>query len=1064
MSGSLNFSDDKARIEIENLILSVKKALGENSFAESECNQASYAPARVALAGSFLLRTVVDGYKNIDLVAYMPDSWCDDRKLSSRNYLSIRQDYISYLYSHLITSLRKFTESEHDISMCLSYAEKTCVSISFPGHGCSVNLHTALDTATIKRYHASDAQFWKLPDNLLQVSADLSSLDDETYQCLNQMEDSSMEHILHSIHQVITLDNEVARAIILLKNWLITYDMRRKLPSHILSLLVCAMSVGMKENTESASNSRLDALMRKTIALLTDFEKLEIELRKLILRRQGGKTIRSKQVQEPFDYRSPPHNFPVTFHVSIDTIHQIASFAKDFNTKLESVPSCTEMNELYLSLVKNCESDVGSIFPPSSLNRFLLGQDAFFSIYGIEKYAGARHISHFIEKVLSTVKYALEGRAAQVDYFLHAKQHTNERMRGWSISYTLYIGVCYVSFDAAYMNITKGPLHGSDASVFQEFWGPQSSEYRRFADGSVHLTRVWSDGPKEGIVTEIIRDALHRHHNIPNELIYQHFSYFETAVLSSDKKNKSFNKVRKNQSKPVKRDAQCHDIRTVFRNALGALQNYMYSAHEHGFPVKIQSFFCAHPYMRDTSIQPPMPHASLIHFNERKEYKMQPEDVQRRWSIPSIPVTIELGKHALWPNNIEAVDHLIGSLAVDLCLILRKQYGVVCIPNAQSIHIIILGYAFSVSIWYPKMAALCKAVGNSGRSNSIDHANKIVPAHHAYMRKAIEENEGASTAIRSLLRLVNIHMPVQSIPHEVVELFVAKQLLICHPSVRMRHPFVLLILTLDFIARADFDKTIDLRVQAHREGPHHDKHALHFITPYSDQSPFTESGPSKEALQMLKEVATWCLQKILSAASCPSLLQRNYFKSATCLRDPNCVLELWKRKAQHVSSIPHLELHHALREWRALLLHPFAKHDFAIELRSSVLTWHHPSEESLSKGKQLNIYEKGLKERSELLHSFLSFNPVQHILQATKDVCRGELEVYHDSYGSLSDMLLLRGTYLSTTYRKTKRDTDDECERTDMQSKVQRIVSYLGDAVQFYEVRAHEKATRLPSK
>ena len=1067
--GGIDWSDRKLIDGAHDALQEIKKALSfESSYSknisvgksDSNHDRLSLLPSRVAVVGSFLTRTMLATQKNIDIVAYMPVSWCDAKKLTEKNYICVRTAFIYFLSKHLSEILTN-SSTRFKIQICISFGEKTCVSISDSISGYSIRIHTALDAEIVQIYKANQINLCNISEDPLKAVESVEEIDDDVYRTLNRIEDSILEFTLSSIYQIVQINNEAVLAITLLKSWLSKYDMLRRLPSHLVSLLVCVTIQRINSSNEKViKDIQWDEIVMRVLALLASAETFHEELRSLTIDKKVNKVRGLTLISQDMSYMKAPRSFPLSFRITSDDVRQVSSFTVRFYEKLQHATHNNESEKLFRDILLNETVSLLSTVEERSTGhafwKFFCRNDTVLSIRNIGKFCGLKDLSKFIFNALGTAKTALASRIKHIDFFLSAQQKTNDKMEGCILEYTLYVGLLYDPSTAVFVNITKGPAHGVDTSEFLQLWGSHNCAHRRFADGSVHVTRVWKSKFPEGVLLEILRDVWQRHQGIPAALVYQHLPYLEPSLLLEDHCMNLLNKSKHNSMTVTKPIQQKADVAYVLKQAIGVLRNYMYSLHENGFPVKVQNLLCGHPSARGTSVWTPKPHAFLLHTNEKREYNLQNDTIGMHYGVDPIPVSVELGKHALWPNDVSAVEQLIASLGVDLCRIMRKNFGVVSVPGVKYVTVIILGYAFRISLWYKNLSQLCLHIGEKDRSLELDMQNKIIHEHHAFIQKIIEEAPAVRIATRLLLRLVSHHLPYNALPIEAVELLVSKQVDGVSNMKSFSHPLVILMCALDFIIKADFTDLVDLK-RSLRQSAHQikDKNTIHFITPYSDTSPFTISRPTAQDLSVLKNMALHCLERMLLELKMPSIIQQNYSKPVTCLRDPESIVKIWKHSDvdRLTHDIEHFEIMSSINLWHSILFKPIQVYDFRIFLEPKLVGQKYTEAfELLNTGTAnsrrnltMNIYEKGSKDRSELLHAFLAYEPVKELISMVHKKMPGEVVWYYDENSQRDTKRVLSGCLTGPALKKRMRADDKK-------NKINQIVRLLGDAVHSHEV------------
>jgi U3 small nucleolar RNA-associated protein 22 len=150
------------------------------------------------------------------------------------------------------------------------------------------------------------------------------------------------------------------------------------------------------------------------------------------------------------------------------------------------------------------------------------------------------------------------------------------------------------------------------AKIFRDFWG-EKAELRRFKDGSISESLVWSEGSP--VTQQIINYLLQRHLNLPSGSISAHVSKFDALLAAPT-----------TQLRPS-------DAFKLMNDAYHSLVNELYQLE--GMPLSIRSISPTDPQLRYASLSCP-----LI-------------------SSPASPanVLIQFEGSARWPDSLPAIQH-----------------------------------------------------------------------------------------------------------------------------------------------------------------------------------------------------------------------------------------------------------------------------------------------------------------------------------------------------------------------------------------------------------------------
>eukprot|EP00759_Apiculatamorpha_spiralis_P049416 PhF_6_TR44248/c0_g1_i1/m.68068 len=177
-------------------------------------------PTRVAVVGSFLLRTVCPSGMHVDVVLAMPASACSLEQLRRHEYLTLRHDYLSRVAEALSTS------SSIPARLVLgALGEKSCVVVKPPAVGgddadasspssysFEVRLHACPDTTALNLDSLENQKAWLAPNR------------DDLYYAHVVAEDFRMESILKAQHTFLTQYTACTAALVVMKEWALRHN------------------------------------------------------------------------------------------------------------------------------------------------------------------------------------------------------------------------------------------------------------------------------------------------------------------------------------------------------------------------------------------------------------------------------------------------------------------------------------------------------------------------------------------------------------------------------------------------------------------------------------------------------------------------------------------------------------------------------------------------------------------------------------------------------------------------------------------------------------------------
>lgn len=187
--------------------------------------------------------------------------------------------------------------------------------------------------------------------------------------------------------------------------------------------------------------------------------------------------------------------------------------------------------------------------------------------------------------------------------------------------------------------VIKGPSETEDSSQFRSFWGPKSS-LRRFKDGTIQHSVIWSTDFKEPVVLAIIKYLFQRHIK-------------EDVTLRSDVTK--FNKLLPLPNLPA--SSKQSTISTVAFNGLRTSYDELYRVLiKLDLPLTIKSVLPASPGLRFTSQLQPVPFAvsSKDFYND---------------------LVIQFETSVKWPDELVALEKVKTAFLLKIHEILTKETG-----------------------------------------------------------------------------------------------------------------------------------------------------------------------------------------------------------------------------------------------------------------------------------------------------------------------------------------------------------------------------------------------------
>eukprot|EP00760_Papus_ankaliazontas_P031140 PhM_4_TR5191/c0_g1_i1/m.46737/K14544/UTP22, NOL6; U3 small nucleolar RNA-associated protein 22 len=845
-----------------------------------------FSPCKVAVVGSFLLRTTSPSNRNVDVVVYMPKERCTEAALRKHDYLSIRESFLSDLAANA-------TFPDNVVGHVVrSHGEKTCVRIAIPQTSFIMRVHAAPDLSPeMKRYYLSE---------------DAAKQRDGAFGAL-VLEDALMEAHLKQLHGMCTTYPQIVPALVILKEWVRSVGV--PFPGVCMSYLMHYLTF----TGTIVSSTTWDQVVRLFFTVIAN-----------------GKVM--PHIVRTDD--SEGHN--VMFRLSPADRQRIQEAAKWWLPKI----SDTEQSLLHVLCLDTHKTN------------FWHSWDFFVRVKNVSSPSAQLPLMMHIRNLEQTLARALDGRVALV---------VGDVETDPAGGLTPNVLFCFRVMDERQCasRLTKGPTveTEADATAFREFWGPKV-ETRQFSDGGVRVVMLWPVASADATIVRICSHVLHRHHSIAPASIHG----VGTNLMS------------------VLPDPE-NSTRELVMKAYGNLTDYLFKMHETDFPVPIQSVNAAHAALRYASVVPPAPHSNLLHDKER--VVVPSAVVSHLAGVEEMPVVVTLARHKMWPDNTTAIENLLASLHVELARQLRKRFGAVCYSSRDATHVVVLGYVFKLVLFYPKSVMLHRAIGNGARADVLERWNVVAPSHHNSFKLHVDQFMSCSAATRLIKRFVGLHLMSEYIAEEALELLALHVFLSSDRPPRT--PTAAFLRILDLVATHTWDAQPLILPGSESKAAPNGKVAMHFITPYSDDSPFTRVTP--DSTMLLRFVA------------------------------------LCRRAVTVAESI----LSSSTSSWDGVFTPAMTDFDLVLQLSPEMLA---------AKADTFNVYEKGATDRGPNVHAMVSYDPAKEVTRLLRMQMRDEAMFFRDTSAALEN----RST-LAVSLLEPVRDLKQ------LVSSAEKVKSICGDAL-----------------
>ena len=528
------------------------------------------------------------------------------------------------------------------------------------------------------------------------------------------------------------------------------------------------------------------------------------------------------------------------------------------------------------------------------------------------------HISSavtFSKRVFDVLREGLKDRIRLIDIKVPETSSWPIKSCGPSIEETQPLLLAVV-FDPANIDrlVDHGPSAGEKkkAAMFQKFWG-EKAELRRFKDGSIIESLVWSPGSSYSIFQEITTYLIKRHFDDEtSESLKFLGESFETMLPGAGSGAKSFAALKQ----------AFHDFEKNFRD-LDSL------------PLQLRQFSAVSAQLRYTSIDPP-------YFGQKQPLQKLAE------------VLIQFEGSGRWPDDIVAIQRTKIAFLLKIGILLQESNAdIITRLGLENEYRVLQNCAF-LDIVYPSGAAFRlrihndreqillerqikdKSIHNEAREDAVKALSTYkrlfiqLPLHTQSIATHCTRFPLLSPTIRLLKIWFNRHMLSEHISEELIELLVARIFLQPYPWRAPSSVMSGFLRTLLFISRWDWRleplivdftgmmtskdvASIKTRLEAWRKIDPGMQRTVVFAASSNDMSgvAFTDTGPSKMVAARMTALARSACKMTRDQGL--DLDQRSLFASST--KDYDFVIHLASkftgdhmRKETHQSRFKNLQV------------------------------------------------------------------------------------------------------------------------------------------------------------
>lgn len=328
--------------------------------------------------------------------------------------------------------------------------------------------------------------------------------------------------------------------------------------------------------------------------------------------------------------------------------------------------------------------------------------------------------------------------------------------------------------------VTFGPSpdQPEEAKAFRSFWG-NKADLRRFADGAITETVVWTPSPHKLIVSSICQHLVERHFggDVAKTLRFEQDKFMRVLPAPEGEPASPSSRA------PFQAKA----------SAFQRLTSYILELSE--LPLRVKAIYAASSSLRDASLGLPLP------------FDLATDDVFGEGII-------EFESSGKWPDDLDAVEKLKVAFLLAITKTLqddspyRAQTGVEkdYMPGRETGFLQVLteeGFAFRLRVATERDALLYTRSDKETRGNAAflykqKYLSRI--AHTRTVQTLSQRFPFYSASVRLLKAWFNAHLLTSRISEEAIELIALKPFLDSAPYLPPSSPMAAFCRTLEFLA------------------------------------------------------------------------------------------------------------------------------------------------------------------------------------------------------------------------------------------------------------------------
>ncbi|XP_069780228.1 nucleolar protein 6 [Narcine bancroftii] len=382
---------------------------------------------------------------------------------------------------------------------------------------------------------------------------------------------------------------------------------------------------------------------------------------------------------------------------------------------------------------------------------------------------GGNYITTILPRLLSLLTFGLGRR-------IHLISHSLIQISEWPINADppKHKDAKHLSFGLILnpefsMNILeKGPQANTpEAAEFRELWG-ESSELRRFQDGSICEAVVWKGGNLRDcrrIPEQIVKHLLQIHMDLPESIVCYAGDLLD-SVIEIEKGSAGF-------------EERSINIVKSYDDLSRKLWNLK------GLPLTVTSVQGTHPVFRYTDLFPPEPmKADYSYHNKSKGGKCLFPSVDKPCPVyvPSLKVICHMEGSGKWPRSKDAIQRIKAAFHIRLGELLDQQHELICQPATTHVDVHKDGYVFRVQVAYHREPQILKEIHtpegmlkyrDTEESFQLEWETLHLPYLTSTLHGLQQQHSAYSGTCRLAKRWISAHLLSDDIGEECIDLLVA---------------------------------------------------------------------------------------------------------------------------------------------------------------------------------------------------------------------------------------------------------------------------------------------------